>query len=381
MKILLVGEYSRLHNSLKEGLEKLGHQVILVGKQDGFKKYPIEIRVKSFLPNNKYLNYIFQAIYKIFRINIYALENALMWYLQLRKLKGFDVVQIYNESIAKTYTNLEIKLFNVLKKNNKSIFLLSCGIDYISVNYAFTKKFRYSILSPYLENPELKKEFRFILNKLKPSSKRLSDYITNNVNGVIASDMDYHLPLKNHTKYLGLAPNPINTDLIQYQPLDVNKKIIIFHGINSSAYVKKGNIYFDKALKIIEKEYPNKVEIITSRDLPYSNYIQHYKNCHILLDQVYAYDQGYNALEAMARGKVVFTGAETEWLEHYDLHEDEIAINALPNENSIAKKLEWLIQNPEKILEISSAARKFIEKEHDYILASKKYINMWSKAL
>ena len=37
MKILLVGEYSRLHNSLKEGLEKLGHDVTLVGKQDGFK--------------------------------------------------------------------------------------------------------------------------------------------------------------------------------------------------------------------------------------------------------------------------------------------------------------------------------------------------------
>ena len=29
-----------------------------------------------------------------------------------------------------------------------------------------------------------------------------------------------------------------------------------------------------------------------------------------------------NALEAMAKGKVVFTGAEQEWLNHYDLKED-----------------------------------------------------------
>jgi len=36
---------------------------------------------------------------------------------------------------------------------------------------------------------------------------------------------------------------------------------------------------------------------------------------------VYAYDQGFNALEAMAKGKVVFTGAEKEWLELYNLEE------------------------------------------------------------
>jgi len=35
MKILLIGEYSRLHNSLKEGLEKNGHNVTLVGSGDG----------------------------------------------------------------------------------------------------------------------------------------------------------------------------------------------------------------------------------------------------------------------------------------------------------------------------------------------------------
>jgi hypothetical protein len=37
MKVLLVGEYSRLHNSLKEGLLELGHEVSIVGHQDGFK--------------------------------------------------------------------------------------------------------------------------------------------------------------------------------------------------------------------------------------------------------------------------------------------------------------------------------------------------------
>ena len=37
MKVLLVGEYSRLHNSLKEGLQKLGHEVFIVGDKMALK--------------------------------------------------------------------------------------------------------------------------------------------------------------------------------------------------------------------------------------------------------------------------------------------------------------------------------------------------------
>ena len=61
---------------------------------------------------------------------------------------------------------------------------------------------------------------------------------------------------------------------------------------------------------------------------------------------MYAYDQGYNALEAMALGKVVFTGAEKEWVEFYNIKEDSVAINALPDISKIVKKLSWLIENP-----------------------------------
>ena len=85
-----------------------------------------------------------------------------------------------------------------------------------------------------------------------------------------------------------------------------------------------------------------------------------------------------SSIEAMAKGKVVFTGAETEWLEHYNLEEDSIVINALPNAEQIASKLEWLILNPNKIDSISRNARLFIEREHDYIASSKKYLQAWT---
>ena len=198
------------------------------------------------------------------------------------------------------------------------------------------------------------------------------------IKGVIASDLDYHLPHLEYSNYLGLIPNPINIDALKYIPINISDKIIIFHGVNAQSYIKKGNQFFDDALDIIKTKYADKIHVIRAENVAYNDYIKLYNSCHILLDQVYAYDQGYNALEAMAKGKVAFTGAEQEWLDYYDLKEDTVAINALPDAENIASKLEWLILNPEHIKSISKSARDFIEKEHDYIEVAKKYVKLWT---
>ena len=172
-------------------------------------------------------------------------------------------------------------------------------------------------------------------------------------------------------------PNPINTDTIAFQKTETTGHILIFLRKKKKRYTKKGIIYFEKALEIIREKYADKIEIIVTENLPYKEYISKYNKAHILLDQVFAYDQGYNALEAMAKGKVVFTGAETEFLNQYQLQEDEVCINALPDENEIAAKLSYLIEHPEKMIKISKNARNFIEKEHNYIVIAKKYLACW----
>ena len=83
MNILLVGEYSRLHNSLKEGLQQLGHHVVIIGFKDGFKDYPVDFPL---------FHKWHSPILKKIRIGIY-------------KLTGFDVVG-FNEidkKIAEAY--------------------------------------------------------------------------------------------------------------------------------------------------------------------------------------------------------------------------------------------------------------------------------------
>lgn len=376
MKILLVGEYSRLHNSLKEGLIKLNHEVTIVAAYDGFKEYNVDLLIKK-----KYRKGLLKKIKNLLFLLISIDLESLYIKKQIRRLQprlsNFDIVQFINEAPFGCVAKIEKDIFKLISSWNTTVFLLSCGTDYVSINFANDEKLRYSILTPYKNGKDHTLLSTYGLKFLTPEFKTLHQYIYKRIKGVIASDIDYHLPLKNHPKYLGLVPNPINTNLLEYKLPQIDDKIVIFHGINSNNYYKKGNDIFEEALAIINKTYSEKIEIITVRSIPYSKYIKAYDKAHILLDQVYAYDQGYNALEGMAKGKIVFTGAEREWLEYYNIKEDTVAINAIPDAAQIAKKLEWLIKNPEKIIEISNNARQFIEAHHNYISSAKNYLKIW----
>ncbi len=377
MKILLVGEYSRLHNSLKEGLQLLGHQTTLIAAGDYFKNFPADIKLYRKYDSG-FSKKIKVGLYKLFGIDITSLSLKKQFFKHQQKLKDYDVVQLINESPLGATPKIEKQIISFLKQYNNKLFLLSCGTDHISVTYAYEKKFRYSILLPLFNGKVTEKKFAPILKYLKPEFKSLHDFVYENIVGVIASDLDYHIPLKEHPKYLGLIPNPINTEKIVYTPNEIKKRVVIFHGINRANYLKKGNDYFDEALKIIQKKYDDKIHIEIVEDLPYSHYIETYNKAQIVLDQVLAYDQGYNALEAMAKGKVVFTGAEIEFEMYYNLNKT-VAINALPDANKIAKKLEDLILNPEKITEIGRNARDFVEKEHHFLSIAKRYCEIWEK--
>ena len=380
MKILLVGEYNASHKTLKDGLVKLGHDVTVVGLGDGFKKRLVDVNFTLHFSSGLPL-LLKKVIYKLFRTDLTSLSIKKQFYAQKELFMGNDIVQLINENSFQCVPKIEKQLLSFIFDNNPNIFLLSCGTDHISVQYAFDKKFDYSILTPYFEKQGDIKQYMPITKYLRPDYIDLHHYIFNRCKGVIASDLDYHIPLQGHPKYLGMVPNPINLEEINFMTMDVTNKIVIFHGINNNNYYKKGNYLFEQALELVNKTHAEKIDVITLRSVPYAEYIQSYDRAHIVLDQVFAYDQGFNALEAMAKGKVVFTGAEKEWLDYYSLEEDTVAINALPKAEAIAAQLIWLIDNPSKITEIGENARAFIEKEHDYIKSSKAYFDAWEKAL
>ena len=242
------------------------------------------------------------------------------------------------------------------------------------------KQLPYHILTPFEKDASLKAYYQPALKYVTPQHKELYTFIEQKVKAVIPTDMDYHIGLQNNSKATALIPTPIHIDKLEYKMTPIQDKIVIFHGINRSNYLKKGNDIFEKALEIIQKKYTSKIEIITVESLPYAEYIKAYDKAHILLDQVYSHDQGYNALEAMAKGKVVFTGAGTHFKEHYHL-DHQVAIDATPDPHQIANELEQLIEHPERVQEIAKNARAFVEKHHDHLKVAQKYLDIWNAHL
>lgn len=377
MRILLVGEFSRLHNSLKEGLTALGHEVVIIANGDGFKNYPADLSTKAKWCETKLGNIPRQIIFRLTRFDIARIEFGIRFYFHLNKLKDFDVVQFINEAPIQTTPSLERFLLKKLIHQNKKTFLLCCGVDYLVAQHFIEKKERYSIMNPYFENPKSKKEYQFLLDFLSKSHKKTHQLIYQNIHGVIASDIDYLLPMQGHPKFLGLTPNPINTAAIDFSELKIDDKIILFLGINRGTYFTKGITFFEKALEIVKEKMGDRIEIIIAENLPYQTYINQYNRAHIILDQVYSFDQGYNALEAMAKGKVVFTGAEIEFEEYYNLTE-KVVINALPDVDSLVKDLTHLIENPAEISTIGKRARTFIEEHHNYKNCAEDYLSKWN---
>jgi len=377
MTILLLGEYSNFHNTLKNGLERLGHNVVLAGRKDGFKSFPVDISFDPILTVKPPVKYIRGLIYRVLNLDVSIFETIFYFLKNKKKFESYDIVQLINEYPIKTSPFFDKLLLKHIFKHNKRVFLSACGTDVIYLNYILNESLPYHILNPYQKDSRLKKHFKHSLNYLNNSHKKLNEFVFKNIKHVIPADIDYYMAYKNHPKAISLIPFPINIDKLKFTPLKISGKIKIFHGINRINYFKKGNDYFCKALKRVKLKYGDKIDVIEVEDIPYNEYINLYNESHILLDQVYSYDQGYNALEAMAKGKVVFTGVSEEFINYYKI-DKTIAINAIPNVSDIEKNLSYLIENPFEIETIGQNARNFIHKYHNYIEVAKKYVNSWN---
>ena len=180
MNILLIGEYSRLHNSLKEGLQQLGHEVVIFGFKDGFKDFPVDIPLYRKW-NSGVLNKIKSGIFRLTGFDIGSYLTYRQFLKHKKKLTGFDVVQLINENSFQCQPDYEQKMLQFIFDNNKKTFLLSCGDDYANVTYNFAHPEMKSVVQPYLMGKIGKKNFINVLKFQSPKFKELHHFIYRNI--------------------------------------------------------------------------------------------------------------------------------------------------------------------------------------------------------
>lgn len=382
MKILLLGEYSGVHNNLRKALIENGYEVLLLSDGDSYKSFDsdIFIKYKHIDSSNTIIKKIIKIYYLILAYSGFKGTIQIFKHIDsLRKLKGYDVVQLINPIFLSDFGSIvNFAVFLYLKNNNKKIFLCALGDDYFWVKLCLDRKIKYSFFNRMNIRTIGKYVYpiRYVYGLLYP---QLNKYIAKNCNAVIPGLYDYYMAYEsvpNRTSIVPIIIPYLNND--QKIQGGIKEKLSIFHGWQPGKDLRKGNDIFDKAIRRLLKKYPDLISYNIVGGVKYEDYIRSFNNSDIFIDQCYSYDRGVNALIGMQAGKVVLSGFESEVKEYYGVKKAPI-INALPNEDSIYDQIEELIMKPEKVAEYKKSAKDFIKNYHNPEKILHMYFKIWNK--
>jgi glycosyltransferase involved in cell wall biosynthesis len=364
MKILLIGEYSNVHWGLAEGLREAGHDVCVISNGDFWKNYRRDISlVREDGKPLAGIRYLCRAI------------------SLLPRMRGYDIVQLINPLFLELKAEHIVPFYKYLRRNNGKIFLGAMGMDALWVKAGTDKKtFRYSdfnIGDKAIDNEST----RELINDWSGGTAKecLNYVVADDCDGIIAGMYEYYTAYKErYGDKLTYVPMPMNLDNTTPPTERKEGKIKFFIGIQKSRSQYKGTDIMLRALLRIKENYPEKCEILKAENVPFEEYSKMIEDCDVLLDQLYGYSPGMNALLALAKGKIVVGGAEEEYYELLGERLLRPMVNVTPDEEDVYRKLEQLVLAPENIGRMQQESYALVKKHHNHCRVAEMYIKFWN---
>lgn len=367
MKILIIGEFSGFSKNLCRGFKKIGHEACAFSWGDSFKRIISEEGSVSInIYNYKMFGYEIKGSHYIRRFFSFLKMKKII----KQKKQLYDCALIINPSFIKNkglwfdpYPTIEDVKSMLTHKD--MIFLSACGNDFIFNSYL-----------PYREKTSdyIRKKFLSNLDKAKDSFFN----IFNSIKGVIpimVDNADAYRKFQYLYKYkiFNTIPLPyeINSSNYTYKKGDTIK---IFHGVTRSK--EKGSDIIIEALNKISEEFGDKVLIRIVSKVTLQEYLRLMEDTDIVIDQCFAYSYGLNAIEALSMGKVVLSGNEPNNIKEFGIDYCPV-INIRPSVNNIVEELTKLINNPEKISEISCKSKLYATRVHDCEKIAHEYTDLF----
>lgn len=372
MRILLLGEYSNVHNTLAMGLRRLGHEVTVASDGDSWKDYPRDIDLYR-NPDSR------------------TGRASFLWRLMraLPSMRGYDIVQLINPIFIELKAERIMPFYRYLRRHNGKIVLGAFGMDHYwaKVNTDI-RPLRYSDFN-FGDNPRTDIEAQRFRNEWIGTPKELLNrQIASDCDGIAAGLYEYWAtynevnepgrdgrPIRDKMKFI---PFPIVT------PSDCNiaghdGKLRIFAGISRGRNAYKGTDIMLAAAEKLQKKYPEQVELRKVEGVPFDEYCRLLDGSDAVLDQLYSYTPAMNSLLAMSKGIINVGGGEPE--NYSILGEDELRpiINVLPDKESVYRELEQLVLHPERIPALKRQSIEYVHRHHDYVKVARQYVEFYSK--
>lgn len=364
MRILFLGDYSNLHACLATELKRRGHDVTIIS--DGGTYMQTE---KDFCLSRKPgIIGGFKYLYELFSL--------------LPHMKGYDVVQLINPNFLGLRPGKLRYFFNILKKNNGNIFLTLAGNDYFFVNACLnTDMFEFSEFRVGNELTEFEKTTHHGHLWTTPELRDYNSYVYDNIDGAMSVLPEYDMaarPLLGDR--LAFTNLPIDLSGIEYAPSEYpDDKVNIFIGMRGGMEIQKGTAKLLNISRELERKFPELFKVTCVRNLSLKDYLNEMKKANIVLDQLYSYSPGTNALQAMAMGKVAGTGAMPEYYQYLGERNRPVFRLSPLEEAEIADKILYYAQNRELMAEAGLQSRALVEQYNDLQIVADKFESHWNK--
>ena len=363
MRILLIGEYSNVHNTLAEGLRLLGHEVTVASNGDFWKNYPRDVDLAR-KPG------------KVGGIRLLAKVCSL-----LPQWRGYDVVQLINPMFLELKAERILPVYKYLRKHNKKMVLGAFGMDWYWVSECINSKpLRYSDfnIGDALRTDEA--AVREQRDWLDTPKGRLNQLIANDCDGIVTGLYEYqvcyepHFPQKTH-----FIPYPIKAPTDYRPTASTTPPIKLFIGISKGRSAYKGTDIMLQAAEAVLRKHPDRLKLIKAEGIPFAQYQQMMDGCDVLMDQLYSYTPAMNALLAMSKGIVCLGGGEPENYEILGETELRPIVNVEPNYESVCRELEQLVLHPDRIPELKRQSFEYIRRHHDYQKVARRYESFYQQ--
>lgn len=368
MKILLIGEASFLHNTLKKGLVERGHRVTTMSDGNGWHDAPRDIDLRRDGRWGKLGG--LRVVWQLLR--------------HLPQLCGNDVVQIHNYQFVPLMYRWNTLLLRFLKLTNRCVVKGCFGDDPQIFRRQAQGVPAYSdtYWSGQLQNAELHRDR--IAEVVEHGAEASWRKTTAMADALVACLYEYWLDYNEppYAAKLHYIPLPMECEeMVRWCDLTTSPShpITILIGLQPKRDFMKGAMKIATFVEEVARRHPGKVQIKYVEGVPYDEYMHLLAEADVLVDQLYSYTPSMNSLAAMARGTVVIGGGEEEYYEF--IGEDTLRpiINVrpdVPDEENIAT-IERALFTDGMLERMAQESIQFVHKYHDYRLVAKQYEQLY----
>lgn len=381
MKILLIGEASFLHNTLKKGLLERGHRVLTMSDGNGWHDAPRDIDLRRDGRWGKLGG--LRVVWQLLR--------------HLPQLCGNDVVQIHNYQFVPLMYRWNTLLLRFLKLTNRRVVKGCFGDDPQIFHRQAQGVPAYSdtYWSGQLQNADQHRDR--IAEVVEHGAEASWRKTTHMADALVACLYEYWLDYNEppYAAKLHYIPLPMECEeMVRWCDGEMVKclgndtpspshPLTILIGLQPKRDFMKGAMKIAAFVEEVARRHPGKVQIKYVEGVPYDEYMHLLAETDVLVDQLYSYTPSMNSLAAMARGTVVIGGGEEEYYEF--IGEDTLRpiINVrpdVPDEENIAA-IERALFTDGTLERMAQESIQFVHKYHDYRHVAEQYEQLYRSLL